>query len=126
VNFPSIQAGCTFRSLRAPFHLFVVLTDPHPADDPQVIFVNLTTAREGSDRTVVLFAGDHPRIEHESVVFYREARVVPVRKIEYLLSLKAFAPEAPIRGDLLGEMLAGVQISLWTSPKVKEFLNSLS
>ena len=49
------------------FHLWVVIT---PAIEGEVITVCVVTALKRSERLVVLNKGDHPFIQHESVVAY--------------------------------------------------------
>ena len=65
-------------------HLWILITKPNPLNDSS-IWVNVTTARPGSDRTTVLQPGDHPAIRHESVIFYRGASLVDLVKLQGLI-----------------------------------------
>ena len=58
-------------------HLHVVLT--YPNDEDQVLVVSLTSLKSKSDTTVVLQAGDHPFIRHDTVVEYRKATATSAR-----------------------------------------------
>ena len=55
-------------------HLWIVLTDPE-GNPGEVVVVNLTSQRPGSDATVVLQRGDHPFVRHDTVVYYGDARM---------------------------------------------------
>lgn len=59
-------------------HLWVVATPP----DPDCILVSLTTLRFDRDQTVVLHAGDHPFVRHQTVVLYSDARIVRADALE--------------------------------------------
>ena len=58
-------------------HLWVVLTDPDT--DGNAICANITS--EDPDHTVELFLGDHPFINHPSVVRYRDARPINIKVV---------------------------------------------
>jgi hypothetical protein len=65
-------------------HLWIIITDADPNTD-EIVMVNLTTHREGSDATVVLKKGDHPYIIHDSVVFFHDAKIVQISDLEQLM-----------------------------------------
>ena len=58
----------------ATLHLWVVAIAPDSASYDAVI-VNFSTQRHQSDNTVVLQPGDHPFVQHATVVFFADARL---------------------------------------------------
>ena len=52
------------------------------------VCVNVTTRQMYSDTTLVLKPGDHPFIDHESVMNYRDSREVSLPSVEELLAKK--------------------------------------
>lgn len=54
------------------FHLWIVITPP---SEGEVVTVSLTTRRKNSETIVVLRKGDHPFIEHESVIAYSYSKI---------------------------------------------------
>ena len=54
-------------------HLWFVLTDPD-LDSDQIVAVMVVTARTHTDKTIVLSAGEHPFIKHDSSVDYGGAK----------------------------------------------------
>ena len=62
-------------------HLWIVITEPDGADGSCLI-VSLTTLRYGKDQTVILRVGEHPFIQHETIVFYRNIRITTQKRLE--------------------------------------------
>ena len=84
-----LKAGDTVlmpKDLDSTPHLWIISTDPDASR--HVVIVNVTTLRPHSDRTTILKRGDHPYIEHDSVVFYADARIVDSANVENLVRLK--------------------------------------
>lgn len=104
-------------------HLWIVVTDPI-GDPPTVIIVNLTTARLGSDRTVVLHTGDHPFIKHETVVNYADAREAPANKIAQLLDFPGYA-HSDCEPGVLALIQDGVIESPFTPNNIREICEDL-
>ena len=65
-------------------HIHIVLTHPEPIDgEDKVAVVNVTTVYGTRyDKTTLLRAGSHPRINHDSYVRYADADFESVAKIE--------------------------------------------
>src|SRR5258708_2588959 len=59
-------------------HLWIVITPP---TEGEVVTVSVTTRRRKSETLVVLKSGDHPFIEHESVIAYSYSRIRSVDDI---------------------------------------------
>jgi hypothetical protein len=99
-------------------HLWILITKPNPLNDSS-IWVNVTTARPGSDRTTVLQPGDHPAIRHESVIFYRGAKLVDLVKLQGLIQAAKARRESPCPGSLLLKIQAGVLASKFSPRRIQ-------
>jgi hypothetical protein len=71
-------------------HLWIVITDPDPSTR-EAVCVNLTSAENQEDRTVIANVGDHPFIKHETIVFYKDAQILDMAKVEVALQSKQTA-----------------------------------
>ena len=101
-------------------HLWVVLTEPH-GDSGDVVIVSLTTKRTGSDLTVVLRPGDHSFIDHETVVFYADARIVEAGALTALIALNRERRHDNCSPELLSRIQQGLFDSPFTPKKIKEY-----
>lgn len=99
-------------------HLWILVTKPNPLDN-SAIWVNITTARLGSDRAMVLQPGDHPAIRHESVVYYRGAKLVDLTKLEGWILTGAARQDNRCVGSLLDKIQAGILTSRFTPKKIQ-------
>lgn len=101
-------------------HLWIVITEPDPASNLCAI-VSVTTLRNSKDQTVILRAGDHPFIRHESAIFYGDAMVVDAQRVEMEI-----AAGLAVRRDVCPEttlqlVQQGVAASPFTRPKFLRF-----
>ena len=105
-------------------HLWVVAVAANPATQ-EVVIVNLTTQRPHSDATVVLQPSDHEFVNHPTVVFYADARIVDGRTIDAAIEGGMF----PTHRDCSPALLLRIQQGLFDSPhtpqKVKLFATYL-
>lgn len=109
-----IRAGTCFLLLDASphLHLWVTLTDPIGAQ-PEVLAVMLATARKYTDDTVILVAGDHPFIKHDTSVQYSTAKFMRVNRI----IAEMHRHQCHLREDLAADVLIRVQKGLVDSPR---------
>jgi len=112
---PAIYAGRTL-FLTAGGHLWVVVTEP-VGDPTQVVIVNLTTARGGSDSTVILEPGEHPFVSRPTSVRYSDARLANVTTLQAL----AGGP-GDTHQDFATEVLGRIRQGLLDSPFTPEWL----
>ena len=98
-------------------HLWVVITAP----DPRCIIVNLTTLRLNRDQTVVLQAGDHPFVKHQTAVLYSDARIVDANALEAQVLARTAQLHQPCPVPTLRLIQAGITASPYTPRKVEEF-----
>lgn len=103
-------------------HLWVFLTDRDL--NGKAVAVNITTKQSYSETTVVLQAGEHSFVIHESVAFYTDARELNVAMAETLLA----SPQANFiclqKDSCTSHLLDKLQKGLLTSPNVSSRLKS--
>lgn len=104
-------------------HLWILLTDPDPATG-EVVIVNVTTKRSHSDTTVILQAGDHPYIDHESTIYYADAQIRDVRLMEQAIkeANPYVKPNAACSPELLQRVKDGVHQSKFTPNKIRKLI----
>jgi hypothetical protein len=100
------------------FHLWIVLTSPN---EGEVVTVCLVTAHKRSERLVVLYKGDHPFIQHESVIAYRFSQIRLVEDIQELLRSGAAKPRDPVSLELLQRIRTGLLDSDFTPNGVRAY-----
>jgi hypothetical protein len=112
-----LKPGYTFYSSLND-HLWIVLTEPN--SDDKVICVSFTTKREHSDCTTECDAKDHEFLKHATVIAYRFAILIPVKKFEECLATGAFDPREQCGSKLLKRILEGLLDSDFTPNLVKD------
>jgi len=104
-----VQPGDTFLLLGGPVptpHLWVILWGPAgPAE--AYLAVMLTTLRAHSDRTCVLQPGDHPFIQHDTVVSYRDVLRLTGEKLAERSAEGKAKPRDPVDAGVLERIRAG-------------------
>ena len=120
-----LKRGDTFLIPKNPKeteHLWVVVTevDEH---SKKAICVNVTTRRPYSDTTCVLMPGDHPFVQHESVINFSDAREMAIDLVEQALAkrIRTFVCEAhdPCSEILLQRIQRGLLDSKYTPKGIK-------
>lgn len=117
-----VSPGTTFLlgGFELTTHLWVVVCGPH-GEPPAVVIASCTTRRDWSDTTVVLEPGDHPFLDHETVIMYSDARIVPVRQIRMQYERRKITVNVPLDEPVLRRIQEGVHESADATPRVKEF-----
>ncbi len=100
------------------FHLWVIIT---PVNEGEVVTVCVVTAHKKSEQLVVLNCGDHPFIQHKSVIAYRFSKIRMVSDIEELLAKGMARKREPVSPELLGRIRAGLVDSDFTPNHVRAF-----
>lgn len=101
-------------------HLWIVITQPGPASSFCAI-VSVTTLRNSKDQTVILRAGDHPFIRHDSAIFYGDAMIVDVRRLKAEIAAGLALPREKCSPATLKLVQDGVAASPFTRPKILRF-----
>jgi mRNA-degrading endonuclease toxin of MazEF toxin-antitoxin module len=97
-------------------HLWIVITPP---GEDEVVIVSVTTKRQKSETLVILKKGDHPFIEHDSVIAYKYSKVVTVESIETALKNGTAKRHQPASDSLLKRAQQGLLESDFTSHGVR-------
>lgn len=109
-----IRAGSALLLAEPPHykpHLWFVLTDPQ-GKPPRVVAVMVRTVTRFTDPTLVLKAGDHPFIRHDSAVHYSTARWLNLSGIVAAMKVG----KCHLKEDMAGKLLTRVQKGLLDSP----------
>ena len=101
-------------------HLWILVTDP-VGPPPQTIIVAVSTKRFYKDSTVVLSPGDHPWVQHESVIFYDHALIPEVRHLNEAVRRRIAELHQPCTPDVLRRVQDGLLSSPRTPQRVKHF-----
>jgi hypothetical protein len=124
------KAGDTFllpKTSDGVEHLWIVVTDPDI--NANAIGVNVTTRYSTSETTVVLMPGDHPFIKHESVIRFRDAKILELKSLEHLLSTGttkfACHTHAPCSAELLTRVQEGMIKTSQLSNEVKDYFRAV-
>jgi hypothetical protein len=100
-------------------HLWVVLCDP-VGDPAEVVIVSLTTFRAHSDDTVVLQPGDHPFVQHPTCVYYSDARITTVARLEIAIRQRQAIPREEMDAAIVERIRAGLYRSPFTVLALRE------
>ena len=100
-------------------HLWIVVSDIDSQGKCAV--VNVTTLGHICDKTVILHAGDHPAIDHDSIVRYQDAMITTDGALEAAVRGKAAFRKASCSPELLTKIIEGIQISKDTPIEVQAF-----
>lgn len=84
------------------------------------IVVNFTTKRRGVEQTLVLDAGDHPFIKHESCALFSDAKVVPVSALQQGEAAGKVMRQPRFSAAVLKRIQEGMMKSSFTPQMVKE------
>ena len=107
-------------------HLWIVITEPDA--DANAVCGSVTTKRSYSDTTVVLDVGDHPFINHESVIHYADARILDLQTVQAALDahIRAFTCRShkPCSPGLLARVQDGLLKSPYPTKGIKAFFRA--
>lgn len=101
-----------------------MVTHPEPGTD-LAVFVNVTTRRSQSDATVILRPADHTFIKRESVVYYSDAQLLDLNKVQEALDAQVTQYPCvqcdPCSPTVLAMVQQGLLSSKMTPYKIKEY-----
>jgi len=103
-------------------HLWIVVTPP---SEGEVVTVCLVSARQRSERLVVMNSGDHPFVRHESVIAYSYSKIRATADIEAALATGAARKREPVSEAVLARIRAGLIDSDFTPNGVRHYYNSV-
>ena len=124
-EFPAIRGGFAFFLSTSHSHLHVVVNDPHPTTN-QVVIANLTTRYPGTMDPVVLQAGEHPFVQHDTTLAFERAILRPVDPLQQALREGQIIPHStPFSTPYLQRFCWSLIAARDTPQEVKDFLISL-
>lgn len=108
-------------------HLFTILVNPcilpNRGSKSQVLSVGVSSipirANIPYDNACIIKPGEHPFIQHDSYVRYRDARIDTVEHIENRVHEGVFSVKPPCSAELLKRIITGASTSRYASREVK-------
>lgn len=106
-------------------HLFTILVNPcilpSRGSKPHVLSVGISSIRANIpyDNACIIKSGEHPFIQHDSYVRYRDARIDAVEHIEKRVHEGVFSVKPPCSAELLSRIITGASTSRYASREVK-------
>jgi hypothetical protein len=119
---PLGKAGDAFllpRGAESIPHLHAVVLASDPATG-ECIIVNFTTKRRGTEQTLVLEAGDHPFIHHETCARFDDAGIVRLDQLNAAEAKGLVVRQPSFKPAVLKRIQDGLLKSSFTPKIVKE------
>ena len=104
-------------------HLFVVVTERDPGG--RVLIINFETRKRITDDTVIIKAGEHPFVTHETSVRYKSARIVDADLLINKVKTGIVESREPCSPELLEKIRLGIMKSPHTSNEVRDFYDDI-
>lgn len=106
-------------------HLFVLLTDQFQYESREVnIVTSISSLRERSDRTCLLYPGDHEFIRQNSFVAYYTSVVRETRQLLAGIDSRKFVPKQPMDPEIMARILKGALESRQTPDFIRQLLQN--
>ncbi len=106
-------------------HLWIVLTDPSP-DTGDAVCVSIGTLYDWvEDRTTILNVGDHVFIKGPSAVFYKDAQVLNLKKVEREIASEQLPRLCAAKPSCSPELLTRVRAGLLESKHTRKGIKAL-
>ena len=114
-----MNVGDTFLNLNpdTPSHLWVVIAGPTAEDE--VAIVNLTTKTLASDDTCVVTKGEHPFVQHATIIDYRRGKMIAKRTLDGAQEHGYLLTQAPVARALLRRIQEGALASRFTQQAIQ-------
>jgi hypothetical protein len=119
-----LKIGDTLFNLHpsSPRHLWVLAAGP--TDEAEFVMFNLTSMRDGCDKSCVIQPGEHVHVHHPTVVAYMRGQIVTDIFLQSLGSLCSW--QQPVSQPLLERIQQGALDSYFTKQRqqaiVRRFL----
>ncbi len=120
--FPVKRATLLIPNEPHPHHLNILLTDGYKwGESKHTLVVSISTLRKNSDKTCLLYKGDHEFIKHNSFVRYKSCKIIEVKKLEEGIKRNIFIGKHSIKEDIFARIVKGLLESPQTPPEAYEF-----
>ena len=115
--FPTRTAEAYFGDETHRPHLCLVVSDPEVNAD-EVVFLSVTSAYDGCDRSCLLGPDGHPALTHESCVHYRLTQRMKTTSAAITAAWDRgwFVERADLSANTLKLVQQGAFESIWTAP----------
>jgi hypothetical protein len=100
----------------SPEHLWIVVAGPTPAGELAIF--NITSWREGCDESCIVERGEHPFVQHKSVVAYARGQLLS-DETWALLQRHGCTMKPPVSAELLRKIQDGALASDFTPGKLQ-------
>lgn len=121
-----LPVGSTFLISTPPFfkiqHLYILIAAEERTN--MGLIVNITTSRDGCDKSCVVMPGEHRFLKHESVINYADSKIASISTIEEALAKGVIKPHDPVSPVLLKKVREGGLKSSAIPLKCLNFLSS--
>lgn len=112
-------------------HLHIVMNDPvysHEHGWDGVLAVNISSIKPGiyHDPSCIVLPGQHPFVNRESWVVYKEAVVMQCDRLAYKLASGEVRGHQTVTDELFANVRAGFDISRMVTQKIKRFIRNNS
>jgi hypothetical protein len=101
-------------------HLFIIIAIDESSN--AALLVNVMTPKMGCDKSCCINAGEHPFLEYDSVINYRDARITPIPNLEHNLKKGVIKKHSSVSKGLLKRIHNGALISPEIPIKYRNFL----
>jgi hypothetical protein len=108
-----VRAGDTFylpEDTDPGHHLWTIISDPDKNPE-KIIAVCFSTLEDYKDQACIVQKGEHPKIDHPSIVDYSNPATLSIVQLAKMHAAKAIEYELPLSPELLKKVRRGVGIS---------------
>ena len=103
-------------------HLWVLVLVTDPVGEPSLtVIVAVSSWKDHKDNTVILMPGDHPFVQHKSVIFYPHAQITKIQDLNEAVQRNSGSIRDPCTPAVLQRIQEGLLRSPFTPNKVKTF-----
>jgi len=101
-----LPPGSTFLIPTPPFfktqHLYILIAAEKKTNTG--LIVNITSSKDGCDKSCIVMPGEHAFLRHESVINYADSKITSISTIEEALSKGIIKPHDPVSPELLNRI----------------------
>lgn len=110
-------------------HLHIVMNDPvysHEHGWDGVLAVNISSIKHGiyHDPSCIVQPGEHPFVNRDSWVVYKEAVVMQCDRLDYKLASGEIRGHQTVTDELFANVRAGFDVSKMVPQKIKRFIRN--
>jgi hypothetical protein len=119
-----MYVGYTFLPDAVGAHLWFVCTNASASGE--LAALSLTTLRPVSDTTCIVARGDHPFVQHDSVIYYRAGRLWEVRALQAAIDSGLLVRHECASDKLMQRIREGASVSRFVPRNVRAAIQECS